>query len=146
MTGVSVSEEMGPELGKPHYFWMDRRYTMSLECGHQQAHIRSNFNYLPPEELMPERVRYKDYPPRQIVSKAKPCSGGCSMSTYRRYPTAREVTYDRMSNGYEAATCPRLCKECLNPVDTEGITPGDCPGGSGEKCGQCFYCFCDGSC
>lgn len=40
----------------------------------------------------------------------------------------------------------RVCVECDEPVDSQGTTTGDCPGGSGDKCDECFACSCDGSC
>lgn len=40
----------------------------------------------------------------------------------------------------------RVCVECDEPVDSQGTTTGECPGGSGDKCDECFACSCDGSC
>lgn len=69
---VTVSEEMGPGLGNPHYFWLDRRYTMTLECGHQQARVKFNHKNLPPEEFMPKSVRCKECRAVSVPVKAKP--------------------------------------------------------------------------
>lgn len=69
---VTVSEEMGPDLGNPHYFWLDRRYTMTLECGHQQARVKFNHQHLPPEEFMPKSVRCKECRPVSVPLKEKP--------------------------------------------------------------------------
>lgn len=38
------------------------------------------------------------------------------------------------------------CPDCDEPVDADGVTLGDCPGGSGEKCSSCYACYCDRSC
>ena len=40
----------------------------------------------------------------------------------------------------------RRCRDCDEPVDRDGVTRGECGGGSGEKCPECFGCTCDGSC
>lgn len=40
----------------------------------------------------------------------------------------------------------RTCTECGEPVDRDGLTTGECGGGGGQKCGECFACSCDGSC
>lgn len=70
---VSVSEEMGEALGSRHYFWLNRRYTMTLECGHQQARVKANHQHLSPEELMPKSVRCKDCSTVSVpLPKAKP--------------------------------------------------------------------------
>lgn len=40
------------------------------------------------------------------------------------------------------------CSACLQPVDDEGVTLGNCPvfrAPDGE-CDECGSCFCDGSC
>lgn len=69
---IEVSNEMGPEeLGNPHLFWMARRYTMSLECGHQDARISCNFHHLEPEDLMPKRVRCKECPAESVPVRTK---------------------------------------------------------------------------
>lgn len=69
---VEVSQTRGPALGNPHYFWMDQRFTMTLECGHQEARVRSNFNSLPAEEFMPKSLRCKECPAAQVPVKEKP--------------------------------------------------------------------------
>lgn len=69
---IDVSEEMGAELGNPHYFWLDRRYTMTLECGHVQARVRYNPDHLPPAEFMPKRVRCKVCPGVSVPVKERP--------------------------------------------------------------------------
>ena len=71
VTQVDVSEEMGGDLGT-HYFWMSRRYTMTLECGHQQARIGCNFHHLAPGDFMPKQVRCGQCPPKKVKSKHKP--------------------------------------------------------------------------
>lgn len=38
------------------------------------------------------------------------------------------------------------CVSCGNVVDSDGLTTGDCFGGSGDRCLDCFFCYCDGSC
>lgn len=43
-------------------------------------------------------------------------------------------------------TIPETCKECGEEVNEEGLTLGDCPGGSGIACDECCFCSCDGSC
>ena len=40
----------------------------------------------------------------------------------------------------------RTCTECGEPVDRDGLTTGECGGGGGQKCDECFACSCDGSC
>lgn len=40
----------------------------------------------------------------------------------------------------------QTCAECGEPTDSDGLTTGECGGGSGEKCDECFACSCDGSC
>lgn len=40
----------------------------------------------------------------------------------------------------------QTCTECGEPVDRDGLTTGECGGGGGQKCGECFACSCDGSC
>lgn len=72
VTHVDVSEEMGADLGNPHYFWLDRRYTMTLECGHEQARVKFNHEHLSPEEFMPKRVRCKDCPGVSVPVKKRP--------------------------------------------------------------------------
>lgn len=69
---IDVSEEMGAELGNPHYFWLARRYAMTLECEHTQARVKFNHQYLPPEEFMPKRVRCKDCPGMSVPLKNPP--------------------------------------------------------------------------
>lgn len=69
---IDVSEEMGSELGSPRYFWLDRRYTMTLECGHQQTRVKFNHENLPPAEFMPKRVRCKDCPGVSVPIKERP--------------------------------------------------------------------------
>lgn len=69
---VEVSEEQGPALGNPHYFWMARRYTMTLQCGHQQSRVRSNFEDLPAEDFMPKAVRCMECPATEVPVKDKP--------------------------------------------------------------------------
>lgn len=70
---VSVSEEMGEELGSRHYFWMDRRYTMTLECGHQQTRVKANLQHLAPADLLPKSVRCKNCSTVSVPPpKAKP--------------------------------------------------------------------------
>lgn len=69
---IDVSEEMGADLGNPHYFWLDRRYTMTLECGHEQARVKFNHEHLPPEEFMPKRVRCKDCPRVSVPTRKRP--------------------------------------------------------------------------
>lgn len=71
VTVVDVSEEMGTALGNPHYFWMARRYTMTLECGHTEARVSSNFEQVKPEELMPKKVRCKECPPKRVPVRDK---------------------------------------------------------------------------
>lgn len=68
---IDVSEAQGPELGNPHYFHMDKRYTMTLECGHTQARVSSNFEHLKPADLMPKRVRCKECQPHQVPVREK---------------------------------------------------------------------------
>ena len=43
-------------------------------------------------------------------------------------------------------TMNKTCPNCDEPVDADGVTLGECPNGSGEKCPSCYYCYCDGSC
>lgn len=69
---IDVSEEMGPDLGNPHYFWLDRRYTMTLECGHVEARVKCNHKRLPPEEFMPKRIRCKDCPGVSVPLRKRP--------------------------------------------------------------------------
>lgn len=71
VVNIDVSEEMGPDLGNPHYFWLDRRYTMTLECGHQEARVKFNHKRLPPEEFMPKRVRCKACPGMSVPAKKR---------------------------------------------------------------------------
>lgn len=39
----------------------------------------------------------------------------------------------------------RVCDECGGPVDADGDSRIEC-WGSGEKCEECFGCYCDSSC
>lgn len=56
------------------------------------------------------------------------------------------VSYEREDWPGQRAADERVCVECDEPVDSQGMTTGDCPGGSGDKCDECFACSCDGSC
>jgi hypothetical protein len=62
---------MGASLGS-HLFWLARRFTMTLECGHDQRRIRCAFDFSNPERLdppLPARVRCSECP-------ATPSRGG----------------------------------------------------------------------
>lgn len=47
-------------------------------------------------------------------------------------------------------TCPLAeflsCSTCGAETDADGAATAECPGGSGEKCEDCFGCACDASC
>lgn len=60
--------------------------------------------------------------------------------------TAREKGCTCGPMDRQRAADERVCVECDEPVDSQGMTTGDCPGGSGDKCDECFACSCDGSC
>ena len=47
-----------------------------------------------------------------------------------------------MSDHIDISRCPK----CGDLVDEDGTALSECPGGSGEKCDECFACVCDGSC
>ena len=81
---IDVSDEVGEELGDPRRFWLDRRYTMALECGHQQSRIKYNHKRLPPEEFMPKRVRCKDCPGMSVPVKERPSPAYDHLASWRR--------------------------------------------------------------
>lgn len=67
---ITVSKEMGKDLGHRSYFWLSRRYTMTLDCGHEQSRVSSNFHHLPPEKLMPKKVRCTTCPTVSVPQSA----------------------------------------------------------------------------
>lgn len=69
---IDVSKEMGADLGNSHYYWLSRRYTMTLECGHRDARIKANFDRLPPMELLPKSVRCKACPGVSVPLRGRP--------------------------------------------------------------------------
>ena len=71
VVSVTVSQESGTALG-PHYFWLTRRYTGILECGHEVARYSCNFGALPAAQVLPKRIRCVACPGVERRGRARP--------------------------------------------------------------------------
>ena len=61
-------------------------------------------------------------------------------------PLSRAATRDDADLGEVQLPQPgadRTCTECGEPVDRDGLTTGECGGGGGQKCDECFACSSD---